>query len=51
MKRCTTEEKTALQTVSNTLLVAQRIFTAFAVSILSELSGDEIIQAVWTMRS
>merc|ERR1711953_347207 len=35
---CTTEEKTALQTVSNTLLVAQRIFTAFAVSILSELS-------------
>merc|ERR1719400_3000256 len=35
---CTIEEKTALQTVSNTLLVAQRIFTAFAVSILSELS-------------
>merc|ERR1712181_79819 len=35
---CTDTEKTALQTVSNTLLVAQRIFTAFAVSILSELS-------------
>merc|ERR1712241_593759 len=35
---CTDAEKTALQTVSNTLLVAQRIFTAFAVSILSELS-------------
>jgi len=35
---CTDAEKTALQTISNTLLVAQRIFTAFAVSILSELS-------------
>merc|ERR1719504_138932 len=35
---CTDTEKTVLQTVSNTLLVAQRIFTAFAVSILSELS-------------
>merc|ERR1711990_780645 len=35
---CTDAEKTALQTISNTLLVAQRIFTAFAVSILSELA-------------
>merc|ERR1711863_227910 len=35
---CTDDEKSALQTISNTLLVAQRIFTAFAVSILSELS-------------
>merc|ERR1712088_850024 len=35
---CTDAEKAALQTISNTLLVAQRIFTAFAVSILSELS-------------
>merc|ERR1712212_384503 len=35
---CTDAEKTALQTISNTLLVAQRIFTAFAVSILSELT-------------
>ena len=37
--RCTEAEKTALQTTTNTLFVAQRIFTAFAVSILSELSG------------
>merc|ERR1712173_98677 len=35
---CTDAEKTALQTTTNTLFVAQRIFTAFAVSILSELS-------------
>merc|ERR1719201_1785313 len=35
---CTDTEKAALQTISNTLLVAQRIFTAFAVSILSELT-------------
>merc|ERR1712062_926018 len=35
---CTEAEKTALQTTTNTLFVAQRIFTAFAVSILSELS-------------
>jgi len=35
---CTDDEKTALQTISNTLLVAQRIFTAFSISILSELS-------------
>merc|ERR1719495_2666700 len=35
---CTDAEKTALQTISNTLLVAQRIFSAFAVSILSELA-------------
>merc|ERR1719237_53990 len=35
---CTDDEKTALQTVSNTLLVAQRIFTAFSISILSELT-------------
>ena len=37
--RCTEAEKTALQTTTNTLFVAQRIFTAFAVSILNELSG------------
>ena len=42
MNRCTDEEKTALQTISNTLLVAQRIFTAFAVSIISELSGVQL---------
>merc|ERR1711962_1381383 len=35
---CTEAEKTALQTTTNTLFVAQRIFTAFAVSILNELS-------------
>merc|ERR1711934_1210308 len=35
---CTDDEKSALQTISNTLLVAQRIFTAFSISILSELS-------------
>merc|ERR1712013_91708 len=35
---CTEAEKTALQTTTNTLFVAQRIFTAFAVSILSELT-------------
>jgi hypothetical protein len=35
---CTDAEKTALQTISNTLIVAQRIFTAFSISILSELS-------------
>jgi len=35
---CSDAEKTALQTISNTLIVAQRIFTAFTISILSELS-------------
>merc|ERR1712223_987929 len=35
---CTEAEKTALQTTTNTLFVAQRIFTAFAVSIPNELS-------------
>merc|ERR1712110_1013354 len=35
---CTDDEKSALQTISNTLLVAQRIFTAFSISILSELA-------------
>merc|ERR1712130_52762 len=45
---CTDAEKTALQTVSNSLVLAQRIFTAFAVSIISELSESAGANAVPT---
>jgi len=45
---CTDAEKTALQTVSNSLVLAQRIFTAFAVSIISELSESAGADAVPT---
>jgi len=45
---CTDAEKTALQSVSNSLVLAQRIFTAFAVSIISELSESAGADAVPT---